>query len=145
MNNQRGITLVSLVIYIIMLIMVIGVMASMSAEFSNNTEALEKDTEYISEFTNFNQYFIKEIKQVNNKVEKIDDTGKYILFKTGNFFSFNNSSIFFNNIEISTNVRDVSFKYITDNDGNIVEDIIEVYIQYDGYAKQMKYKVEGIY
>lgn len=145
MNNQRGITLVSLVIYIIMLIMIIGVMASMSAEFSKNTEALTKDTKDITEFIDFNQYFIKEIKQANNKVEKIDDSGKYILFKTGNFFSFNNNSIFFNNIEISTNVQDVSFKYITDDGGNIVEDIIEVYIQYNDYAKQMKYKVEGIY
>ena len=145
MRAQKGITLVSLVVYIIVMIIVIGIMSSVSAEFYKNTEALEEDTSDLIEFTNFNNYFIKEIKMANNKVDKISEDGSYILFKSGNSFALKENAIFYNDLVISKNVNELNFMFETDSEGNNVTDIVNVSIKYNKYSKQMKYKIEEIY
>ena len=145
MRTQKGITLVSLVVYIVIMIMAIGVMSRVSIEFYKNTQALEKDTSDLVEFINFNNYFIKEIKMANNKIDKIAEDGNYILFKSGNSFSLKENSIFYNNIEISKNVKELQFMYEKDDNGNNITDIVNVSIKYSQYSKQMKYKIEEIY
>ncbi len=144
-KSEKAITLTSLAIYIIVMMMVIGLMTSISLIFYNNTENLNEDTKDIIEFNNFNHYFIKEIKIANNKVDQISPEGTYILFTNGNTFSFKNNSIFYNDLQIANNVRNVSFHYDKDETDNEIKDIIIVNIKFNNYQKQMKYKIEDIY
>ena len=44
MKNQKGITLVSLLVYIIVMIIIIGGLSTISYNFYRNTQALEVDT-----------------------------------------------------------------------------------------------------
>ena len=145
MKSEKGITLTVLIVYIVLLIIVIGVLGNVTSSFNNNTKALQEDTEDFIEFNNFNQYFIKEIKTANNKIDKISADGTYILFKTGNAFHYEGNSIYYNNIEISRNVKEIKFSYDKDQDENIIDNIIVLDIKYNVYSKQMKYKVEEIY
>ncbi len=145
MKNQKGITLVSLLVYIIVMIIIIGGLSTISYNFYRNTQALEVDTEDIVEFSNFNEYFIKEIKRANNKIDNISEDGTYIVFTDGNSFMLNNKSIYYNQIEISKNVNSLKFEYDKDEENNEITDIIKVSVEYSNYSKQMKYKLEEIY
>ncbi len=145
MKNQKGITLVSLLVYIIVMIIIIGGLSTISYNFYRNTQALEVDTEDIVEFSNFNEYFIKEIKKANNKIDNISEDGTYIVFTDGNSFMLNNKSIYYNQIEISKNVNSLKFEYDKDEENNEITDIIKVSVEYSNYSKQMKYKLEEIY
>lgn len=145
MKNQKGITLVSLLVYIIVMIIIIGGLSTISYNFYRNTQALEVDTEDIVEFSNFNEYFIKEIKKANNKIDNISEDGTYIVFTDGNSFMLNNKSIYYNQIEISKNVNSLKFEYDKDEEDNEITDIIKVSVEYSNYSKQMKYKLEEIY
>ena len=96
MKSNKGITLVSLVIYVIVMIIVIGVMGAVSSNFYKNTNSMQVDTEEILEFNKFNTYFLKEIKAPKNTVDTIGNEGEYILFESGNSFSFSNNIIYYN-------------------------------------------------
>lgn len=145
MKKEKAITLTSLVVYIIVMIMVIGVMSSVSFMFYNNTQNLKQSTKDIIEFNNFNNYFVKEIKIANNKVDQISSDGNYIIFTNGNSFSFHDNSIFYNELKIANNVNSIKFNYDKDENEKEIEDVIVVDVKFNDYEKQMKYKVEEIY
>lgn len=136
MKSQNGITLSSLIIYIIVMIMVIGVMARVSFMFYNNVNKLDNRTVEISKFNNFNTYFIKEIKSPNNGIDKIQNN--YILFKSGNSFLYQNHNIYYNDLMIVDNVKNLVFTKET-------ETVINLNISFDEYSKQLRYKIEEIY
>lgn len=145
MKNENGITLSSLLIYIIVMVMVIGVMSSVSAMFYNNVNGLEGRTVEISKFNNFNNYFVKEIKSPNNAIDTIAEDNSYILFKSGNSFTFRNNAIYYNDLKIVDDVNNVTFTYYNDEDKNKNHDIVTVNVEFEKYSKQINYKVEEIY
>lgn len=145
MKKEEGVTLNSLVIYIIVMFLTIGLMTSVSSMFYGNIKELDGNGMEILKTNNFNVYFLKEIKKANNGVDKIDTNGKYILFKSGNSFSFVNNDIYYNNLKIISGVSDISFAFYNDPVVNANNDIITVNIQFTRYSKQLNYKVEEIY
>lgn len=149
MKSDKGITLVALVIYIIVMIIVIGIMSTVLDNFYKNTNSMQADTEEILQFNNFNTYFLKEIKTNGNSVDSISNEGKYILFSSGNSFSFNNDKIYYNDIEICKQVQDMTISYgkVTNDLGEEVEDntVINITISFKEFSKSIKYKVEEIY
>ena len=95
MKKNNGITLVTLVIYVIVMLIIVGVMTAITNTFYRNTEVVKGNVQEVVEFNKFNSYFLKEVKLYNNKVDTyVDD--KYILFASGNSFSINNDSIYYN-------------------------------------------------
>lgn len=136
MKSQNGITLSSLIIYIIVMIMAIGVMARVSTMFYNNVNKLDNRTIEISKFNNFNTYFVKEIKLPNNGIDKIENN--YILFKSGNSFLYQNQNIYYNDLMIVDNVKNLVFTKES-------ESVINLNISFEEYSKQIKYKIEEIY
>lgn len=139
MKNQKGITLMSLVVYVIVMTIAIAVIGSIISKFYNNTDSMQADTKEVIEFNKFNTYFLKEIKTSNNEVDKLD--AKYILFTSGNSFSYSNNSIYYNNIAICKNVKDITFSFPEEEK----KDIINVNIKFDNFQKSLNYKIEEIY
>lgn len=151
MKSDKGITLVALVIYVIVMIIVIGIMSTILDNFYKNTNSMQADTEEILQFNNFNTYFLKEIKSNGNSVDSIGNEDKYILFASGNSFSFNsdNNKIYYNDIEICKQVQDMTISYgkVTNDLGEEVEDntVINITISFKEFSKSIKYKIEEIY
>lgn len=145
MKNEKAITLVSLVIYILVMLVVIGIIGSISVMFYNNTNNFDDETKDIIEYDKFNSYFIKEIKTANNSIDQISDDGTYIIFTTGNSFSFKDNKIFYNDLEISKNIQNVNFKYYINSDNEQDNTIVTVTVNLENYNKTMNYKVEEIY
>lgn len=137
MKDNKGITLVSLIVYIIIMFIVIGIMSSIVNTFYKNNNKSEADTEDILQFNHFNTYFLKEVKQRENKVDTISNN--YILFSSGNSFSLKNNKIYYNNIEICDGVQSFIISRGTD------DTIINVSITFKNFSKSMNYKVEEIY
>lgn len=139
MKKQNGITLVSLVAYVIIMSIVIGVLANIISNFYQNTDSMQADTKDVIEFNKFNMYFLKEAKTLNNKIDKLENN--YILFTSGNSFSYSNNSIYYNNLTICKNVKNVSFSFKE----NERQDIVEVNMEFQDFQKTINYKIEDIY
>lgn len=137
MKNEKGITLVSLIVYVIVMTIVIGIMSSIITNFYNNTDSLQGNVAEIVKYSKFNNYFLKEVKIKDNKVDTISTN--YILFASGNSFSISNNTIFYNNIKICDGVKNMEIvKGENDN-------IINVKISFNNFEKTMNYKIEEIY
>ena len=142
MKDQKGITLTSLVIYVIVMLIVIGVMSVMINRFYNNIGQFEGNTDEIVAYNKFNTYFLKEIKKLGNKIDSI--TENYILFASGNSFSFADNSIYYNDMKICKNVQQMKIESkIKDNAEKI--DVVTVSVEFLNFKKSMSYKLEEIY
>ena len=142
MKNQKGITLTSLVVYIVVMVIVLGVMSTIINTFYENTDSIQGDTQEIIEFNNFNTYFLKEVKKKDNKLDSIKDN--YILFASGNSFSLVNNSIYYNDIEISSGVKEFIIKQGLNGNG-VDETIVYITIKFEEFSKSINYKIEEIY
>lgn len=139
MKKQNGITLVSLVAYVIVMTIVVAVLGSIIISFYQNTDSMQADTKEVIEFNKFNMYFLKEAKTLNNKIDKLENS--YILFTSGNSFSYSNNSIYYNNLMICRNVENASFSFKE----NERTDIVEATIEFQNFQKTINYKIEDIY
>ena len=145
MKNENGITLVSLVIYILAMLIIIGIMGKVSIMFYENYNDLDDDVKDIVEYNKFNSYFIKEIKSANNSIDKISTDGTYILFTSGNSFTFRNNKIFYNDLEIAEDVTELKFSKYLDSNQKVDNTVVTVEINFKNYSKKMNYKIEEIY
>lgn len=139
MKKQNGITLVSLVVYVIVMTIAIAVIGSVITSFYSNTNSIQVDTKEVIEFNKFNAYFLKEVKTLSNKVDKLENN--YILFTSGNSFLYSDNSIYYNNTEICRNVKSLVFSF-PENEKN---DVVNVSIEFDNFQKSLNYKIEDIY
>lgn len=151
MKKQNGITIISLILYIAVMLIVLVIMSSVISSFYDNVNGLNVNADKIIAFNKFNVYFLKEVKQYNNKVDTIksEKNSSYILFTSGNSFLFNSDTncVYYNNLKICENVKDIKFAYgkiVSEED---VEDksIIKVTLDFENFSKTMNYKLENIY
>lgn len=115
-KNNRGITLTSLLIYVIGMTIAIGTIATLTSFFYSNVnvEGLNDDT--TTQFSEFTNLMLNEISKTNNsvvdcKTDENDGKISYIIFSSGNQYTFKNNSIYKNNIKICNNVEDCEFSY----------------------------------
>lgn len=141
MKSGKAITLTSLSIYIVVMIIVLGIMSSIISTFYANTEGMKAKVQELIEFNKFNINFLKEVKLYNNSVDTLkSENGEcYILFASGNSFSFKNNKIYYNNIKISEGVKNIKFEYGEN------KTIIIVNLEFESFEKTIKYKIENIY
>lgn len=144
MKKEKGVTMVSLVIYVVVMTIAISIMSSIVTNFYENIDTVQVDVQEVVQFSKFNNYFLKEIKSDNNKVEKISDENDYILFTSGNAFSIFDNDIYFNNIKVCKNVKSIQINFGKDGDG-IDKSIINIKLSFEKFNKSMNYKIENIY
>lgn len=123
MNSSKGVTTTSLIVYIIAMLIVIGIIATITSFFYTNVLNLEDSSQNVSEITKFNMYFLQETKR-NNNIVKLNDTS--ITFLTGNTFTFQDNSIYFNNSRICENVNNLKFNVEEVNQKKVITVLITV-------------------
>lgn len=87
MKNNKGITLISLVIYMAVIILITAMVMRITTNFSNNMEDVA-DTSFETEFNKLNLYLLDESKRTNNAIQEIVN-GTQITFSGGNKYTYN--------------------------------------------------------
>ena len=130
MKNQKGITLISLIIYVIALTIVIGIIAVISGYFYKNIATTSENVEPMVEYTKFNSFFSEEVNYRGIKVldcqSTTGDNGKietsYIVFDNGVQYTYisGNKGIYRNKVKIARGVDNCSFEYKVEEGKDIV-------------------------
>lgn len=136
MKSQRGVTTASLIVYVIAMLIVIGIIASLTSFFYTNAINLEDSSNKASVISKFNMYFLDETKNKNNSIVSV--TTNAITFSSGNTFTFQDNSIYFNSIKICEDVKNAEFKLETVNNKNVVNVLLTVGNNME-YTKTTKY------
>lgn len=110
LTSNKGITLTSLIIYIIGMTIIVGIVATLTSVLQNNINEFGQNSEDIAQILNFNMYFLEDVKKENNKIVKINNELHQITFLTGNTYTFSENSIYFNNVKICENIKNVKFE-----------------------------------
>ena len=140
MKSQSGITLLTLIVYVVGLAIVIGIITLITNFYNNNVMTMEEASGSAAEYSKFNLAFIQEVKTEGNSVKDIDTD--YVLFSTGNKYTYVDNKIYKNKITIANDISDCSFKL------KIYEgkQIVSVYIQAggeNGFAQTIDYVVSN--
>ena len=125
MKKESGITLISVTIYVLVMAIVVGIIATISSFFYNNVTNVKDSGQNAAEYDKFNMFFLEDTKAKGNKIREVAQDGSYIVFENGNQYTFQDNSIYQNQVRICKNIVEASFKVKTQYDKTIVS----VYLQ----------------
>lgn len=119
MMNDKGITLISLIIYVIGMTIVVAIISVVTAFFYKNINVKEINDSTILQYSKFSSIFLDEINKENNRIidcktyQENDNKISYIIFSSGNQYTYKgeNKSIYKNKIRICTEIEDCYFEY----------------------------------
>ncbi len=131
LKNNRGVTLLSLIIYILVLTIVLSVLTTIVTNFDRNKEFLKDQGKYIGELDKFALYFIRDVK--SNSYANI--TANQVVFSNGAVYRYekNEKSIYKDKVKIAHNIEYCNFVKKEIKSGNITKIIINVDIIPTGY------------
>ena len=139
-KNQKGITLVSLIVYLIGLVAIIGIVAVLTSFYSKNVATMNDTSEVNSEFNKFDAKMIQETKSAGNEIAEV--SGTTIKFKNGNTYTYGDNRIYQNAVTVSKYVKDFAVNFSQDGD----KQILSVYVTFGKgkieIAKSVSYVVE---
>ena len=128
MKNQRGITLVSLIIYIVVMCIVIATLGIVSDLFYENTDYLKENSKYVSEYNKFNMYFIEDVKNNKNTYQVTDNE---VIFEDGTVYTYKadtDNSIYRNKVKICSNISYCKFSKIQPIIASTMKNVVEVHM-----------------
>lgn len=137
MKNNKGITLVSLVIYIAIIMVVTAAVIRITTYFKNNMADVA-DVSFETEFQKINLYLLDEAKTTGNGIDEIIN-GTKIIFTNGNEYEYValDKTIFLNDtIKICENVESCVFSQKTAENG---KNVLEVTIKIGETTKTVEY------
>lgn len=104
-TNQKGVTLVSLVLYVIALTIVIAIMTTISTYFYTNIGGVLHTPKYLAEFNKFNMFFVTDVKDYSSATVTSDT----IEFENGPTYKYQDGVIYRNDLIIAEYVMDCNF------------------------------------
>lgn len=122
MKQNSGLTTTSIIIYVVAMTIVIGIIASITSFFYANVNNLDENSTHIAEITKFHMYFLEETTKKDNEIHNVQEQS--ISFTTGNTFTFQDNSIYFNHIKICEEVSNLQFATEMKNGKTIIKVLI---------------------
>ena len=133
MRSEKGVTLTALVIYIAVATVVISTMGLLSSYFYTNMKLIKTDSNYVVEYNKFNMFFVQDVKSNTTA----DVTTNSIIFEDGTKYKYEDGSIYRNDKEIATNIKET---YQVDwTTKNIITVNLDVGEDEKSYVKQIEY------
>lgn len=132
MKNNRGITLMSLVIYITTLTIVLAILTSINLSFTNNYGQLKKQGEAMIEFNRFNAQLLKDIKTSKTSIitpntETFENEDTFTLDNGATYYyDITTDAIYRDKIKICSNVSQCSFSKRTIEVNNTKKEILKI-------------------
>ena len=143
MKDERGITLIALIIYVIILTIVVAIVSNITTSFYSNVNEFDSDTESVVSILKFNMYFVKDIKR--DEVTVKDIKNNYIILsyynengvKIDTQYSMQNNSLYRDKVKICSNVDNVEFSMQDEN-------VIKINFKIGDYEKTATYVIENL-
>lgn len=113
MQNEKGVTLISVTIYIIVMLIIVAVISVLTSYFYTNIDINAVSEDLNQEYTRFNSYFTEEVNKKGNTIVDIGetDTQRYVLFSSGNQYTYiPEQGIYVNQVKIAKNITDCTFE-----------------------------------
>ncbi len=104
-TNQKGVTLVSLVLYVIALTIVVAIMTTMSTYFYTNIGGVLHTPKYLAEFNKFTMFFVTDVKGYSSATVTSDT----IQFENGPTYKYQDGEIYRNDLKIAEYIMDCDF------------------------------------
>lgn len=144
MRNQRGVTLMTLVVYCVVMVIVIGIVSGITANAQQHMGTIQSLQGYTTELNKLSMYMVEETKNGANGVKKISGDGTSIEFKSGNKYIFTDYSIYkvsfdSKKIKICSDVQSCKFEYNLENKQEIVKTVLKFTNQGNIVTKTMEY------
>lgn len=146
MQNEKGVTLISVTIYIIVMLIIVAVIAVLTSYFYRNVDINSVSEDLNQQYTKFNSYFTEEVNKKGNKLLEIGETEnesgngtqKYIIFSSGNQYTYipENQGIYMNQVKIADNITGCDFTSNKEENGKTT---ITVTIQGDNFERKTTY------
>lgn len=145
MTNDKGITMISLIIYIIVITFILSGITAITTSFYKNVNEVDQVSESAVSFSRFNMYFLNDIKEEEAMISDVTPDGKSITisFKRDGLttvatYRLSGRSIYRNNVKICNKVKD--FK--VDATAGKKNKIITIIMNISDYEKTTIYNVE---
>lgn len=142
MKNEKGITLIALIVYVMLMTFIVGGVTAITTSFRSNVSEYDKTTKSAVAFSKFNMYLIKDIKSKNVKLYgDVKENEFQLQFKdsSGNAtyvkYSVQNNILYRNSVKICDNVRQAIFS----GSGRI----INVSLLIGNFSKTTTYAIES--
>ena len=104
-TNQKGVTLVSIVLYVVALTIVVAIMTTVSTYFFTNIGGVLHTPKYLSEFNKFTMFFVTDTKDYSSA----NVTSNTIVFEDGPTYKFQDGAIYRNDLKIAEYIMDCNF------------------------------------
>ncbi len=144
MKEEKGITLIALIIYISLITFVVAGVTAVTRSFYSNINEYDKTSESATSFAKFNMHFVNDINA--SKVSVINSTDSSIELsvkpKTENsieetvVYSVIDGNLYRNKVKICGSIKDVKIEAAQNSS------IVKVYLKINDYEKTTTYKLE---
>ena len=142
MKEEKGITLIALIIYIILMTFAVAGVAAVTNSLYSNINNMDKDAEGAVDFAKFNMYFLNDIKNNYVEVSNYSDNQIVLLFENDSdtpksiSYSVQEEGLYRNSVKICDDVQEVKIQ-----EGANENEII-VYLKIKNYEKTTTYVLE---
>lgn len=141
MKNEKGITIISLILYIILLTFAIAGMSAITSAFYSNINQVEADSKSAVSFAKINMVMLNDVKSQGAKLI-VDESSEYRLNLEVNgdpiIYRIQNDALYRNDVKICDKIRKASFIAIeTDTKSTITIDMT-----IDKQKRRLNYVIE---
>ena len=143
MKDQKGITLISLIIYVILITLVVAGVSLLTSSFYKNVREFDNESDNVVSYTKFNMHFLNDIKEDKILIDEYQDN--YIILVNekdlGDVsiqYSIQNGALYRNKVKICDDIQDGKFSV------DLPNDTITVYLKIGNYEKTTTYVIEKI-
>ena len=143
MINNKGITMISLIIYVIVITFILSGITAITTSFYKNVNEVDKGSESAVSFSKFNMYFLNDIKEEKAKIIDVTPDGRSIaisFIRDGKqqsvTYKLSSGSLYRNQVKICDKVKDMKIDAVPNGNAIIV------YMNISDYEKTTTYIVE---
>ena len=143
MKDQKGITLISLIVYILLMTLIIALLSNITVSFYTSINNFDRESESAVAFSKFNMYFLNDIRRENSKLSETTSNTIVIVYggegseEVSIKYSIKDKALYRNKVKICDGIND--YKIVSDKQENTVT----ITLTMGRYRKTTKYKIEN--
>lgn len=142
MKEEKGVTLISLIVYIILTTVVIAGVSLITSSFYKNVRQFDNESESVVAYSKVNMFFLRDIKREGVQIDAYQNN--YIILSYEKDletlyvqYSIQNGALYRDRVKICDDIQDSRITV------NTSDNTIEVYLKIGNYEKTTTYVIEN--